>query len=186
MCQGSTATLQTTPKPKGVKQQHLFVTILWLGHGQAAHLRSASVCSCQWVSWSWTALYTAHRLGLGQGSCNSWAAWSLTLTDGFAHMAAVFIEGGSGSFRASGSQGFEVIGCHCWHILLVKASHQAIPDSRQWGSKFYFVMGVIVKELWPYLTYCRAFQRGEQFLEGARSKNCSVTFCSYIVTRSSA
>lgn len=147
MCQGSTATLQTTPKLKGVKQQHLFVTILWLGH-LGRQLISA-----------------LHVFAVVSGSAGR--GRPCTQLTGRASVKAPVIAGLHGlspsqmglliwqqcSKRASGSQGFEVIGCHCCHILLVKASHHAIPDSRQWGSKFYFVMGVVVKELWPHLTY---------------------------------
>lgn len=85
---------------------------------------------------------------------------SLILTDGLAHMAAVFKEGESRGFGASGSQGLEVVGCHDCHVLLVKASHKVSPDSRQWGNSFHLFMGIAVKNLWPYLTSNMAFQMG--------------------------
>ena len=83
---------------------------------------------------------------------------SFILTDGLVHMAAVSKEHESRSFRASRSQGLEVRGCHLCHKLLVRASHKVSSDSRQWGNSFHYLvlMGVAVKNLWPYLTYCRA------------------------------
>lgn len=143
-----------------------------------AHLNSASACRC----------YGSAGCGWPHSQLSAWASVktgqlgfflcvvSLILTVVFVHMAAVFKDSGGRSFRASGNQGLEVSKCHFCYILLVKASHQVIPDSRQWRSRFFPLMGVVAMKLWPYLTYCRAFQMGTT--ASGRDRSQKIKLCS--------